>query len=442
VYSFEVANAGNVTLSDIQIDDPLVSVVGGPLSLDPGESDSSSFTAVYALKPSDIVNGSFTNTAIASAQPPFGPRVSASDSHTLSFNIPGIGSGGTAGAGGTGSSGGSAGIVGPPPAPVAPPETWMKADIVVRDIAMLPAPLVPGQSFSARITLVNEGHAASTPGTLRLWLDKPVIAAPGEAADASMAVASLAPGETRVLTFAGLDAPALGGDFSLRAFADPTDLGPEYSVGNNQLSAAYTLHAADSPVTPAWMKPDFVVQSVELVPSPTITSAHFAVVVRVLNQGDIAGDAGTLSFWASSSCWVNLPALPDHSGAIGVLVPGEVKELVFNNLVAPDLKGTYHVRVCVDAANLSDEKSEGNNYGGATYTVFPLTVEIEAVPEGRRLTWNAAPGYRYTVERSTSLVDGFSPIAEDLPATPPENSFLDSDIPEGGLIFYRVWGTK
>ena len=40
------------------------------------------------------------------------------------------------------------------------------------------------------------------------------------------------------------------------------------------------------------MKPDFIVQSVELLPSPTITGARYDVRVRVKNVGDIAGDVG------------------------------------------------------------------------------------------------------------------------------------------------------
>jgi len=63
-YTFTVTNTGNVTIHDITIDDPLVAVTGGVLSeLAPGESDETTFTAVYVITAEDIENGSVTNQA-------------------------------------------------------------------------------------------------------------------------------------------------------------------------------------------------------------------------------------------------------------------------------------------------------------------------------------------------------------------------------------------
>nr|MDA3873966.1 choice-of-anchor A family protein [Kiritimatiellia bacterium] len=71
VYEFTVTNVGNVTITDIQVDDPVVPVDGGPISsMDPGESDGTTFTAVYAIQPEDILTGSFTNTAMTSGDAP------------------------------------------------------------------------------------------------------------------------------------------------------------------------------------------------------------------------------------------------------------------------------------------------------------------------------------------------------------------------------------
>ena len=58
-YSFTVTNTGNVTLSDVRVTDPLVTVSGGPLaSLAPGASDATTFSAVYTLTQADIDAGS------------------------------------------------------------------------------------------------------------------------------------------------------------------------------------------------------------------------------------------------------------------------------------------------------------------------------------------------------------------------------------------------
>ena len=65
-YTFTVRNIGEVTLTNVTIDDPKVTVIGGPLeSLEPGESDSTTFSAEYIITQEDVDFGSFTNTATA-----------------------------------------------------------------------------------------------------------------------------------------------------------------------------------------------------------------------------------------------------------------------------------------------------------------------------------------------------------------------------------------
>jgi gliding motility-associated-like protein/uncharacterized repeat protein (TIGR01451 family) len=64
-YTFTVTNTGNVTLFGIVISDPLVTVIGGPIDLAPGETDSTSFTALYSITEQDIIAGQVVNSAIA-----------------------------------------------------------------------------------------------------------------------------------------------------------------------------------------------------------------------------------------------------------------------------------------------------------------------------------------------------------------------------------------
>ena len=68
-YSFTVYNTGSVTLYNITIEDPLVQVIGGPIvSLAPGESDSTTFTAVYTITQEDLDNGEVVNQATVFAE--------------------------------------------------------------------------------------------------------------------------------------------------------------------------------------------------------------------------------------------------------------------------------------------------------------------------------------------------------------------------------------
>ncbi|MEP1766679.1 MAG: SdrD B-like domain-containing protein [Sulfitobacter sp.] len=65
-YSFTVKNTGNVPLSDIALIDPTADVVGGPIDLDVGENDTTSFVATYIVTATDVnVRGYVENTATA-----------------------------------------------------------------------------------------------------------------------------------------------------------------------------------------------------------------------------------------------------------------------------------------------------------------------------------------------------------------------------------------
>ena len=75
-YTFTVVNTGNVNLNDVQVTDPLVTVVGGPISLAAGATDDTTFTATYILTQADIDAGEIVNQAIAEGTEPGGDIVS------------------------------------------------------------------------------------------------------------------------------------------------------------------------------------------------------------------------------------------------------------------------------------------------------------------------------------------------------------------------------
>ncbi|MDM9632409.1 DUF7507 domain-containing protein, partial [Robiginitalea aurantiaca] len=64
-YTFAVKNEGNVTLTNVTVTDPLFTVVGGPITLDVGETDDTTFTGSYAITQADIDAGQRDNTATA-----------------------------------------------------------------------------------------------------------------------------------------------------------------------------------------------------------------------------------------------------------------------------------------------------------------------------------------------------------------------------------------
>ena len=78
IYSFSVENTGNVTLSDVQINDPML---GGdllvtplsPLTLAPGQTVSTAVSVTYTLTQADLDEGQVVNQARVTGTPPTGP---------------------------------------------------------------------------------------------------------------------------------------------------------------------------------------------------------------------------------------------------------------------------------------------------------------------------------------------------------------------------------
>src|SRR5690625_7943583 len=78
-YTFKVTNTGNVTLSNITIEDLLPGIVisgnESPITLDPGESDDTHFTATYTVSEDDIANRGVFNHATVTGEDPKGDEV-------------------------------------------------------------------------------------------------------------------------------------------------------------------------------------------------------------------------------------------------------------------------------------------------------------------------------------------------------------------------------
>ena len=82
LYTFVVKNTGNVTLTNISIDDPLIDVTGTIQSIAPGTSDNSTFSAIYIVTQSDINLGSVINQAVVRAEGPDGDPTNSGDDVT------------------------------------------------------------------------------------------------------------------------------------------------------------------------------------------------------------------------------------------------------------------------------------------------------------------------------------------------------------------------
>ncbi|MFB0904786.1 MAG: hypothetical protein QMB11_10420, partial [Nonlabens sp.] len=71
-YNFVVTNTGNVTLTNVTVSDPVITITGGPITLAAGASDTSTFSGIYAITQADIDAGVVYNLAIVTGNPPIG----------------------------------------------------------------------------------------------------------------------------------------------------------------------------------------------------------------------------------------------------------------------------------------------------------------------------------------------------------------------------------
>ncbi|MDE2445710.1 MAG: hypothetical protein KGO94_06000, partial [Alphaproteobacteria bacterium] len=87
-YSFTLKNTGNVTLTDVMVSDPQVTIVGAAIpSLAPGQSDSTTFSAVHTITTADLIAGSFNNTATAKAKAAAGTNPSVTSTAPTDLTV-------------------------------------------------------------------------------------------------------------------------------------------------------------------------------------------------------------------------------------------------------------------------------------------------------------------------------------------------------------------
>jgi hypothetical protein len=70
-------------------------------------------------------------------------------------------------------------------------------------------------------------------------------------------------------------------------------------------------------------------------------------------------------------------------------------------------------------------------------SVFALMEPVRDETGGFTVQWHSVDGKLYTVHRSTSLADGFTPIAADIAGTSPVNQHTDTDA-AGLSAFYMI----
>jgi len=253
---------------------------------------------------------------------------------------------------------------------------------------------------------------------------------------------SLAPGGRATLTAV---APAVSAYTVLHGTATGRPVRGDGTVWNGYVDVSATDDAAiqiGSPSTPnasastVWQRADFAVTGIEFITKPSLTGEVFSVQVTVENHGDVAANAGRLSLYLSKPAAATVGEPGDASMSVGVLMPGESKTLIFQNLTTGSGAGTQHLRAYVDSLDSVCEWSEGDNQLTTTYALNAISLNITSLSYGVQLSWNSYWGQKYTLYRCTDLSQGFLLFKSHVEATYPTNTFIDADIQS--VRFYRL----
>lgn len=232
-----------------------------------------------------------------------------------------------------------------------------RPDFIVTAIAITPPVPMAGSTFSATVTVKNQGGVASNGGVLGLWLNQPLEQNCRATADTQAIVGTVAAGATKVLTFNGLTAPTSGNKI-LRAFVDNTCATAETNESNNQAIKDYAIGGTY----------DLVVTAIAVTPASPAANGTFNAVVTVKNQGTASADGGFLDVWANKTTNATCGSDSDAWVDVGILAAGATKNLTATGLTA-GTAGNKTLRALVDSWCEIAETNELNNQFTKVYTV-------------------------------------------------------------------------
>jgi len=114
-------------------------------------------------------------------------------------------------------------------------------DFAITNVVLNPPTPAPGGLFTAKIYIVNKGHADGNAGTLAVWVSKSAWATNADGAAATGNIGMLTNGQSTLARFDNLVAPAStdGTTHHFRAFIDSANITAETSEGNNQKTVTY-----------------------------------------------------------------------------------------------------------------------------------------------------------------------------------------------------------
>lgn len=220
-------------------------------------------------------------------------------------------------------------------------------DLIVSSITAPPSAL-GGSSFTAQVTVCNQGQSPSASASVELRLSGDTTITSSDFGLGNAPVGSLTPGQCATVPITGW-AGVPDGAWILGAIVDPTNSVMELFENNN---------AKAGPQLGVGSKPDFIISNVTAPPSIT-NGAPFTANVTVCNQGTVSGSTNVDVVFSTDTV-INTSDPWIGGQPSGTLAPGQCSVLSIPvHGVGPD--GAYFVGALADAMSSVPELNEGNN---------------------------------------------------------------------------------
>lgn len=251
----------------------------------------------------------------------------------------------------------------------------LEADVLVRDVKG-PSVVQPGSTFPVSFTVCNEGSRPVGVGAFSVdfvlssdttinYQDRPV---------SGMSSPHLDPGQCLTQSVEATHHGPMG-SFFLGAVVDANDQLPELFEDNNFVAGSPLLVGS---------APDLVVKALTAQPSDVLPGAPVSSQVTVCNQGNVTSAPEDVGLFQSGDALLNPEDFLISSVSIPSLAPGACATLALSGL-AGGPPGVYTLGAIADPWNKLQEAREDNNALASTPPAVSTTMDL-------RITVAGAPG--------------------------------------------------
>ena len=296
--------------------------------------------------------------------------------------------------------------------------TGSPADLVVESTSVSDSTLTPGQSFTLRATVRNQGTGRSAATTLRYYRSSNRTISTQDTEVGTDPVGALSASRTSAESIP-LTAPSSAGTWYYGACV--ASVAGE-SAGNNC--------SAGVRVTVEARSPDLVVQSVSVSDSSLTTGQSFTLSATVRNQGAGQSAATTLRYYRSTNATISTQDTQVGTDPVGALAASRTSAESIP-LTAPSSEGTYYYGACV--AGVSGESNTRNNCSSSVR----VTVTPSSVSQAWKLYW--AEGGSIKIQRSNLDGSGVEDLVTSGLAAP---SDIALDGAGGKMYWTEPFGEK